>query len=126
MKPARAMVLAAGLGIRMRPLTALAPKPVLPVLDRPLIAHVLEHLVAHGVSFAIINSHHMPERIEEAVMSSKPASLEVGFSRESAILGTAGGLKKAAKHFEGAPFYLVNSDSLTDADLTSAAAAHAE
>jgi NDP-sugar pyrophosphorylase family protein len=50
----------------------------------------------------------------------------VEFSRERAILGTAGGLKKAAKHFQGEPFYLVNSDSLTDADLTSAAAAHAE
>jgi NDP-sugar pyrophosphorylase family protein len=119
------MVLAAGLGIRMRPLTALAPKPALPVLNRPLIAHALEHLVAHGVSLAVINSHHMSERIEEAVMGSRPDQLEVRFSNESAILGTAGGLKRAAKHFQGEPFYLVNSDSLTDADLTAAAAAHA-
>lgn len=119
------MVLAAGLGIRMRPLTARTPKPALPVLNRPLIAHVLEHLAAHGVTFAVVNSHHMPERIEEAVMRARPAALEVRFSRESAILGTAGGLKKAENYFEGETFYLVNSDSLTDADLTAAAAAHA-
>ena len=125
MKPTRAMVLAAGLGIRMRPLTSHFPKPALPVMNRPLIAHVLRHLSAHGVTAAVINAHAMPEKLEEAVTRAAPPEIEVTFSRESTILGTAGGLKKAARHFGGGAFYLVNSDSLSDADLTAAAVAHA-
>ena len=124
MKPTRAMVLAAGLGTRMRPLTLHSPKPALPVLNRPLIGHLLEHLAAHGVTMAVINTHHMSDQLEEAVEASRPAALTVHFSHEPGILGTAGGLRKAAKRFEGEPLYLVNSDSLTDADLTAAAAAH--
>jgi NDP-sugar pyrophosphorylase family protein len=125
MKPTRAMVLSAGLGIRMRPLTTHFPKPALPVMNRPLVAHVLHHLAAHGVTAAVINVHAMPDKLEEAVMRAAPSEIEVTFSRESTILGTAGGLKKAARHFGSGTFYLVNSDSLSDADLTAAAAAHA-
>jgi len=124
MKPTRAMVLAAGLGIRMRPLTSQLPKPALPVMNRPLISHVLRHLAAHGVTAAVINAHTMPDKLEEAVMRAAPPEIDLTFSRESTILGTAGGLKKAARHFGSEGFYLVNSDSLSDADLTAAAAAH--
>jgi NDP-sugar pyrophosphorylase family protein len=125
MKPTRAMVLAAGLGTRMKPLSSLLPKPALPVVNRPLIVHCLEHLASHGVTFAVINTHHLADQLEQAVSRHLPEGLEVKFSRENAILGTAGGLKKAAREFRHDTFYLVNSDSLTDADLTSAAAAHA-
>jgi mannose-1-phosphate guanylyltransferase len=125
MSPSRAMVLAAGLGLRMRPLTTLLPKPALAVLNRPLIAHALDHLASHGVTMVVVNSHLMPETLEQTVLRWAPKGLEVKFSRERTILGTAGGLKKAARHFAKETFYLVNSDSLTDADLTAAAAAHA-
>ncbi len=125
MTPTRAMVLAAGLGTRMRPLTTLAPKPILPVANRPLLGHVLEHLASHGVTLAVVNAHHMPEALEESARRSAPASMEVVVSRERRILGTAGGLRKAAAHFRSETFYLVNGDSLTDADLTGAARAHA-
>jgi NDP-sugar pyrophosphorylase family protein len=125
MTPSRAMVLAAGLGTRMRPLTDLRPKPALPVLNRPLIHHVLEHLARHGVRFAVVNSHSHAEALEQAVSRWIPEGMEVAFSREKEILGTAGGLQKAARHFRRGTFYLVNSDSLTDVDLSEAAAAHA-
>lgn len=125
MRPDRAMVLAAGLGLRMRPLTTLVPKPVLPVMGRPLVGHLLDHLVAHGVRCAVVNAHHQADLLEEALGSAAPSGLEVIVSRETEILGTAGGLGKAKRHFRGGPFYLVNSDSLTDVDLTAAWRAHA-
>ena len=125
MTPSRAMVLAAGLGTRMRPLTNLRPKPALPVLNRPLIHHVLAHMARHGVGFVVINSHSHAEALEQSVQRWIPDGMEVAFSRETEIQGTAGGLQKAARHFRRGTFYLVNSDSLTDADLGQAAAAHA-
>ena len=118
------MVLAAGLGTRMRPLTLHAPKPALPVLNRPLIGHLLEHLAAHGVTMAVINTHHLADQLEEAVDACRPPAMTIHFSHEPSILGTAGGLRKASRHFAGEPLFLVNSDSLTDADLTAAATAH--
>lgn len=120
------MVLAAGLGTRMRPLTLHMPKPALPVLNKPLIGHLLEFLSKQGVTMAVINTHHLSDQLEEAVDATRPPALTVHFSHEPGILGTAGGLRKAAKHFVGEPLYLVNSDSLTDADLTAATAAHEE
>jgi len=108
----------------MRPLTLLKPKPVLPVLHKPLIAHSLEHLAAHGVELAVVNSHHLPVELERLVERWAPEGLEVRFSRETELLGTAGGLRKAAEHLGGERIYLVNSDSLTDADLGAAVEAH--
>ncbi len=120
------MVLAAGLGTRMRPLTTRRPKPALPALNRPLVAHVLEHLAGHGVTFAVVNLHSLPDVMEEAVSRWQPPDMQIVFSREKEILGTAGGLRKAARHFKGEPLFLVNSDSLSDADLGKAARDHAE
>lgn len=125
MKPTRAMVLAAGLGVRMQPLTSLAPKPALPVLNRPFIAHVLDHLSRSGVELAVINSFHMPDLLERSAERFAPRGMRLVFSRETRLLGTAGGLRKAAKHFRKGTFYLVNADSLSDADLPAAAASHA-
>ncbi|MFQ5701447.1 MAG: sugar phosphate nucleotidyltransferase [Acidobacteriota bacterium] len=126
MTPTQAMILAAGLGTRMRPLTLARAKPLLPVLNRPLIAHILQHLAAHGVERAVINAHHMPDQIEQEMARWGPPEVDIIISRETTIRGTAGGLKKAARHFHDAPIFLVNSDSLTDADLRAAARAHAD
>jgi len=124
MTPKRAMVLAAGLGVRMRPLTQLRPKPVLPVLNKPLVAHTLERLASQGVRLAVVNSHHLPLELESQVRRWVPEGLDLRFSREDSLLGTAGGLRKAAGHFDGERIFLVNSDSMTDADLGAAAEAH--
>lgn len=126
MKPTHAMVLAAGMGTRMQPLTSFRPKPTLPVLNRPLIAHVLESLFEQGIVQAVINAHYLPEILEREVRRWLPPGMKVAFSRERSILGTAGGLRKVARHFRGGTFLLVNSDSLSDFDLGAAAAAHEE
>ena len=123
--PTHAMVLAAGLGTRMAPLSTLLPKPALPVLNRPLIAHTLMRLNAHGVTHAVVNAHHIPDRLKQAVETWAPDGLAVTWSHEPKILGTAGGLRRAARHFPDAPIYMVNSDCLSDVDFTAAAEAHA-
>ncbi len=120
------MILAAGLGTRMAPLTKLRPKPSLPVTNRPMIGHLLEHLYSQGVTFAVINTHALADQMERAARSAAPAGMELVFSHEPEILGTAGGLRKAAEHFGAEPLYLVNADSLTDVDLAAAWAAHAD
>ena len=78
--PTHAMVLAAGLGTRMAPLSALLPKPALPVLNRPLIAYTLTRLNAHGVTHAVVNTHHIPDRLKQAVETWAPDGLEVTWS----------------------------------------------
>ena len=124
MTPTHAMVLAAGLGTRMAPLSSLQPKPALAVLNKPVIAHALERLAAAGVTHAVVNTHHLPNRLRGAVEEWVPEGLAVSWSHEPKILGTAGGLRKAARHFPDAPIFMVNSDCLSDIDFAAAAAAH--
>jgi mannose-1-phosphate guanylyltransferase len=124
MSPTRAMILAAGLGTRMAPLSQLRPKPALPVLNRPLLGRLLDHLAAQGVTLAVINTHALPEQMERAARTAAPPGMQLQFSHEPSILGTGGGLGKAAGHFAGEPLYLVNADSLTDVDLREAWEAH--
>jgi NDP-sugar pyrophosphorylase family protein len=112
------MVLAAGLGLRMRPLTDLKAKPVLPVLNRPLIHWTLDLLAHHGVTDVVINLHHLPRTVVEAVGSGRDFGLEVTWSRERRILGTGGGPRRMRRFFGDAPFFLVNGDVAFDFDLT--------
>ena len=107
-KPARAMVLAAGLGLRLRPITEKLPKPLVVVGGRTLIDRALDHLEAAGVQQAVVNTHYLPEMIEEHVAArGRPA---IQMSRESELLETGGGVLKALDTLGGAPFYVVNSD----------------
>lgn len=114
----QAMVLAAGLGERMRPLTVGRAKPSLPFMNRPLILHLLEHLARHGVRRVVVNTHHGPDSIRELVEERRPPGLSVEISHEPEIQGTAGGLVAALSRFDPeAPILVVNADSLSDADL---------
>ncbi len=123
----KAMVLAAGFGERMRPLTESRAKPSLPLLNRPLIAHTLEYLRRHGVTEAVINLHHQPESIRGAVGDGSRLGIKVSYSEEPGILGTAGGLKKAEDPFRGGgTFLMINSDFVTDCDLGAALKKHRE
>ncbi len=123
----KAMLLAAGLGERMRPLTQDRAKPSLPLLNRPMIAHTLDHLKHHGVDEVVINLHYEPESIRGVVGDGSRLGLKVHYSEEPVILGTAGGLKKAEAYFEGAgTFLMLNSDSISDCDLGAAVRAHRE
>src|SRR6267378_2057842 len=123
----KAMVLAAGMGERMWPLTEERAKPSLPVINRPMIAHTLEHLARHGVDEAMINLHYHPESIRGLVGDGKRYGVKVHYSEEPVILGTAGGLKKAETFLKGSgSFFMINSDSVGDCDLGAALKKHRE
>lgn len=121
----KAMVLAAGLGERMRPLTETRAKPSLPLLNRPIIIHTLAYLKRQGIDEAVINLHHQPESIRGLVGDGSRLGLKVHYSEEQVILGTAGGLKKAEPMLKGSgPFVMINSDFVTDCDLRAVVEAH--
>ena len=122
----KAMVLAAGVGRRMLPLTLSTPKPALPVLGRPFVVQTLYWLARHGVEDAVINLHHMPERIRRILgPGTSPDLPRVHFSEEPTLLGTAGGLRRAAPLLAGAgPIVVANSDFLSDIDLGALLDAH--
>lgn len=113
----KAMVLAAGLGHRLRPLTAYWAKPAIPVLGRPLVHYTLRLLERAGVREVVINLHHRPESVTAALADGQFGHLKIHFSPEPEILGTAGGLKKAQSLLAGDTFLLVNGDTLVDCDF---------
>lgn len=115
----RAMILAAGLGTRLRPFSDLRPKPAVPVRGLPLVAYPLALLARHGVSEVIINVHHRPERLIEAAERYTPPGLRVRFSHEETLLGTGGGIRRAAAFLrESDPCVILAGDMLLDLDLT--------
>lgn len=121
------MLLAAGSGERMRPLTDGRAKPSLPLLNRPIIVHTLDYLRRQGVREVVINLHHSPESIRAVVGDGSRVGLRVHYSEEISILGTAGGLKRAEAHFRDAEhFLMINSDFSTDCDLRAAVRKHRE
>jgi NDP-sugar pyrophosphorylase family protein len=118
------MVLAAGLGLRMRPLSSLVAKPALPVLNRPLLHWTLELLARHGVTDVIVNTHHLPASVRRAVGDGSRFGLAVSWSHERRLLGTGGGPRRVRAFFAGQPFLLVNGDVVFDFDLTGLVARH--
>jgi MurNAc alpha-1-phosphate uridylyltransferase len=106
----RAMVLAAGLGLRMRPLTATRPKALIPVSGRALIDHALDHLAAAGVDTAVVNVHWLGDQIVAHVADRRRP--RVAISREPELLETGGGVVKALPELGAAPFFVVNADML--------------
>lgn len=120
----KAMVLAAGLGLRMRPLTLLRAKPVLPVLNRPLLEWTMVRLARAGVKDVVVNLHHLPETVTAVLGSGRRFGLRIRYSRESTILGTGGGPRAVREVFGDEPLLLVNGDVLFDLDLRRLLAAH--
>lgn len=118
------MILAAGLGTRLRPLTDALPKPLLPIAGRPLIVWNLLLLRRHGITDVIINLHHLGHLIEQALGDGSRFGMRITYSKEPVLLGTGGGLKQAEPFFGGEPFFVVNGDTLFDLDLGALASAH--
>ena len=118
-----ALVLTAGLGTRLAPLTAVRAKPAVPVSGTPLILRVLRWLAAQGVAAAVLNLHHLPHTITRCVGHGAGCGLAVRYSWEPAILGTAGGPRRALPLL-GERFFVVNGDTLTDVDLRAMLLAH--
>ena len=110
--PKTAMVMAAGLGKRMRPLTATKPKPLVSVAGRPLIDHALARLASVGVTRAIVNVHYLADAMEAHLLRNRDG-LEIVISDErSRLLETGGGLVRALPLIDTDPFLQVNSDNL--------------
>ncbi len=107
--PKSAMVLAAGLGLRLRPITNKTPKPLVKVADRTLLDHALDRLVAAGVERAVVNIHHLAGQVEQHLSNRKDLEIIIS-SEEDNLLETGGGVKKALEHFGDEPFYISNAD----------------
>jgi NDP-sugar pyrophosphorylase family protein len=113
----KAMILAAGLGTRLRQLTNTIPKPLLPVGGTPLIVWNLLLLRHHGIRDVIINLHHLGDLIEKELGDGSTVGMRISYSHELTILGTGGGLKQAERFFEGESFLVLNGDTLCDLDV---------
>jgi mannose-1-phosphate guanylyltransferase len=116
----RAMVLAAGLGTRLRPLTNEITKPMVPVLDRPVMAHILDLLDRHGFEHVIANLHYFPDSIKQYFGE------RLSYRHEQELLGTAGGVRACADFFGEDAFLIISGDALTDIDLGAFVARHRE
>ncbi len=110
-QPTKAMVLAAGLGVRMRPLTDRMPKPLVPVAGRALLDHVLDKLAETGVREAVVNVHYLPDQIIEHVTTRAQPHVTISDERDT-VLGTGGGVVKALPLLGDAPFFHVNADTM--------------
>jgi len=123
----RAMIVAAGLGTRLRPLTTLRPKPALPVRGLPLVAYTLALLHHHGVREVAINVHPLPEVLEAAATRYRPPGMRLTFSRETTLLDTGGGIRRVAEFLRGSdPCLLLGGDMIVDVDLGALVAEHRE
>lgn len=110
--PATAMVMAAGLGKRMRPLTATRPKPLIEIAGKPLIDHAMDRLRAAGVKKAVVNVHYLADAIE-AHLKHRVKGIEIEISDErDRLLETGGGLVKALPRIDADPFFTLNADNL--------------
>jgi N-acetyl-alpha-D-muramate 1-phosphate uridylyltransferase len=120
---ATAMVLAAGFGERMRPLTLRMPKPLVPLAGKTLIDHVLDRLAASGVKTAIVNVHYLPEQLEAHLAGRHGGQPEILVSDERGVLlDTGGGTKKALPLLGAGPFFIHNADSVWSEAATPALA----
>ena len=116
----KAMILAAGFGTRLRPLTRKKPKALIPVLNTPMISRSIDLLKVHGATRIIVNAHHHHRQITDYLDNGRPFGLVIDVRVEPEILGTGGGIKNCTDFWDNNPFIVINSDILTDIDLTSA------
>ena len=122
----KAMVMAAGLGTRLRPLTWDVPKPMVPVANRPIMEHVLELLVRHDLGEIVANLHWFGDTVRGAFGDGSRLGVEITYSEEEKLLGTAGGVRNVRDFFGSEPFVVLAADALTDIDLGALARTHAE
>lgn len=111
-----ALLLAAGFGTRLKPLTDTLPKPLIPVGGLPLIVYNLALLKHHGIREVVINLHHLGHLIRKALGNGRPMGMKIHYSNEPHILGTGGGIRKAARQL-GKDILVINSDIISDINL---------
>ncbi len=113
----KAVILVGGKGTRLRPLTCNTPKPILPVLNRPLLEHVVEYLARHGVKEIVLAVSYLPEMVREVMGDGSRFGVRLLYVTEREPLGTSGAVKNA-QEFLNEPFFVFNGDILTRIDLT--------
>lgn len=123
--PDRALVLTAGLGTRLRPLTLVRAKAAVPIGGATLVERILTWLAAQGITHTVLNLHHRPETITRVVGDGSGLGLEVRYSWERRLLGSAGGPRRALDLMETERFFVVNGDTITNVDLRGLAQRHA-
>ena len=116
----KAMILAAGFGTRLRPLTDKKPKALMPIVNKPLIARVIAYLKSHGVNQIIANAHHHSQQVVDYLGQGNPFGLNVEVRVEPEILGTGGGIKNTEDFWDEDAFVVINTDILTDINLSQA------
>ncbi len=121
----KGMILAAGEGTRLRPLTLGTPKPLLPIGGAPLIEHTLNWLKGHGITEVAINLYHLGEQIKAYLGDGARLGIKIIYSEEETLLGTSGGVKKVEEFFDG-PFVVFYGDNLTTFDLSEMIELHRE
>lgn len=121
----KAMILAAGLGTRLRPLTEEISKPMVPIVNRPVMEHIVDLLARHGFKEIYVNLHHYPDVIRNHFGDGSAWGLKLTYSWEEELLGTAGGVKKLEKELRGDAFLIISGDALTDLDLSGLVSFHA-
>ena len=121
----KAIIMAGGEGSRLRPLTCACPKPMVPLMDRPVMAYALELLKKHGITEVGVTLQYLPERVQEYFGDGSEYGVTLNYFIEDQPLGTAGSVK-LAQGFLDQPFVILSGDGLTDCDLTQAIAFHKE
>ena len=113
----KAMILAAGLGLRLRPLTDLIPKSMVPISNKPLLEYLIDYLKQAGFEELVINLHHRPNIIKDYFKDGRAFGVRINYSIEKEILGTAGGIKAAESFLKGDLFFVINSDIAFELDF---------
>jgi NDP-sugar pyrophosphorylase family protein len=120
------MILAAGLGTRLRPLTEEISKPMVPIVNRPVMEHIVDLLALHGFTELYVNLHYHPDVITRHFGDGERWGLSITYSYEEELMGTAGGVKRLQGELGADTFLVISGDALTDLDLTSLMAFHKE
>ena len=120
----KAMVLAAGFGTRLRPLTDSVPKPLLPLGPYPLLVWNILLLRKHGITQVMMNLHYLGEQIQKAIGDGNQWGMEISFSNEPVLLGTGGAIKEVESFFDSEPFFVINGDTIFDLDLSAVMTHH--
>jgi NDP-sugar pyrophosphorylase family protein len=120
----RAIVLSAGYGTRLWPLTEDRTKPALPILGKPLVGYVAEYLAGYGIDEIVVNLHHRPESVRRALGDGSRFGVKLHYVEEPVILGTSGALDNTREFFERETFVVVNGKIITDIDLNAAFETH--
>src|SRR4028119_2177175 len=113
----KAVVMAGGEGTRLRPLTSNRPKPLVPVLNKPIAQHIIEHLRRAGVTEIVVTLYYLAEEIQNYFGDGSDLGVRLIYSIEDTPLGTAGSVKKAEQYLKDDAFVIVSGDALTDIDL---------